>query len=139
MDIIEIAGKILNNLRYADDTTLLAGKKNDLVELIRRVKRESKKAGLYFNIKKTKIMTTAAWESFEVDGEEIEVVASFTFLGSMIEKGGRRKMAMNGLSKIWKDKHVSVETKKRLVRALIFPVVMYGCESWTKTQSMEKK
>ena len=147
---VKIAGKILNNLRYADDTTLLAGKKNDLVELIRRVKRESEKAGLYFNIKKTKIMTTAAWESFEVDGEEIEVVASFTFLGSMIEKGGRSEMeikrritlgktAMNGLSKIWKDKHVSVETKKRLVRALIFPVVMYGCESWTKTQSMEKK
>src|SRR3984885_12786373 len=87
---VKIAGKILNNLRYADDTTLLAGKKNDLVELIRRVKRESEKAGLYFNIKKTKIMTTAAWESFEVDGEEIEVVASFTFLGSMIDRGGKK-------------------------------------------------
>src|SRR3984885_14534870 len=89
---VKIAGKILSNLRYADDTTLLAGKKNNLVDIIRRVKRESEKAGLYFNINKTKIMTTAAWESFEVDGEEIEIEASFTFLGSMIEKRERSEM-----------------------------------------------
>ena len=75
----------MNNLRYADDTTLLAGKKTDLVELIKRLKSESEKAGLYFNIKKTKIMTTEE-DSFEVDGEEIETVTSFTFLGSVIEK-----------------------------------------------------
>jgi hypothetical protein len=147
---VRIAGKILNNLRYADDTTLLAGKRDDLVELIRRVRKESEKAGLYFNVKKTKVMTTAKWENFEVDGETIEVVSSFTFLGSMIEKEGRSDMeirrrvimgktAMNGLEKIWKDKYVSRETKKRLVRALIFPVVLYGCETWTKTRDMEKK
>src|SRR6218665_1722394 len=67
---VKIAGKTLNNLRYADDTTLMAGKKADLTKLIRRLKRESEKAGLYFNIKKTKIMTTANWDSFEIDGEE---------------------------------------------------------------------
>src|SRR6218665_2836059 len=85
----EIAGKTLNNLRYADDTTLMAGKKADLTKLIRRLKRESEKAGLYFNIKKTKIMTTTNWNSFEIDEEEIEVVSSFTFLGSEVEKEGR--------------------------------------------------
>ena len=95
-------------------------------------------------------MTTATWENFEVDGETIEVVSSFTFLGSMIEKEGRSdieirrrvtmgKTAMNGLGRIRKDKYVSRETKKRLVRALIFPVVLYGCETWTKTRDMERK
>src|SRR6218665_3682580 len=73
---VKIAGRILNNLRYADDTTLMAGKRADLAKLIRRLKRESEKAGLYFNMKKTKIMTTANWNSFEIDGEEIEVVSS---------------------------------------------------------------
>ena len=91
--------------------------------MIRRLKRESEKAGLYFNIKKTKIMTTGEEDSFEIDGEEIETVISFTFLGSVIEREvkcdmeiKRReaigKAAMNGLKKIWKDKHVSIDTKK---------------------------
>jgi len=73
---VKVAGRTLNNLRYADDTTLMAGKKADLTKLIRRLKRESEKVGLYFNIKKTKITTTANWNSFDVDGEEIEVVTS---------------------------------------------------------------
>ena len=77
---VKIAGRTLTKLRYAYDTTLMAGKKADLTKLIRRLKRQSEKAGLYFNIKKTKIMTTANWDSFEIDGEEI-VVTSFTFLG----------------------------------------------------------
>src|SRR6218665_1917871 len=85
---VKIAGRTLNNLRYADDTTLMAGKK-DLAKLKRRLKRESEKAGLCFNIKKTKIMTIANWDSFEIDGEEIGVVKSFTFLGSEVEKEGR--------------------------------------------------
>jgi len=88
-EVVKIARKTLNNLRYADDTTLMAGKKADLTKLIRRLKRESEKVGLYFNIKKTKIMTTAKWDRFEIDGEEIEVVTSFTFLGSEVEKEGR--------------------------------------------------
>src|SRR6218665_3676395 len=93
-----------------------------MVKLIRRLKRESEKAGLYFNIKKTKIMTTA--NSFEIDGEEIEVVSSFTFLGSEVEKEGRcdkeikrrvaiGKATMIGLEKLWQDKHVSINTKKK--------------------------
>src|SRR6218665_1560452 len=100
----------------------MAGKKADLTKLIRRLKRESEKAGLYFNIKKTKIMTTANWDSFELDGEEIEVVTSFTFLGSEVEKDGRcdkeikrrvaiGKATMIGLEKLWRDKHVCIDTK----------------------------
>ena len=128
----------------------MAGKKTDLVELIRRLKSESEKAGLYFNIKKTNIMTTEEEDSFVVDGEEIETVTSFTFLGSVIEKEGKcdmeinrrvaiGKTAMNGLEKIWKDKHVSIDTKKRLVKALIIPTVTYGSETWTMTKKMKKK
>src|ERR1700733_13050358 len=147
---VRIAGRTLNNLRYADDTTLLAGKKEGLKDIIRKLKIESEKAGLYFNIKKTKIMTTENWKSFEVDGEVIEVVTSFSFLGAMIVREGgcdgeiRRRitlgrMAMQGMEKIWKDKHVSIMTKTRIVKAMIFPVVLYGCETWTKTKAMEKK
>src|SRR6218665_3517084 len=120
---VKISGKTQNNLRYADDTTLMAGEKADLTKLIRRLKTESEKAGLYFNIKKTKIMTTANWDSFETDGEEIEVVTSFTFLGSEVEKDRRcdkeikrrvviGKATMIGLEKLWQDKHVSIDTKK---------------------------
>jgi hypothetical protein len=147
---VKIAGKIVNNLRYADDTTLLASIKEDLCELIRRVKTESQKAGLYLNTKKTKIMTTADWDKFEVDGEELEVVTSFPFLGSTVEKEGRCEMevkrrmalsmaAMRGLEKIWKDKHVSLATKTRLVKALVFPIALYGCETWTKPKALQKK
>src|SRR6218665_2909029 len=120
---VKIAGRTLNNLRYADDTTLMTGKRAYLAKLIRRLKRESEKAGLYFNIKKTKTMTTANWNSFETDGEEIEVVSSFTFLGSEVEKDGKcdkeikrrvaiGKATMIGLEKLWQDKHVSIDTKK---------------------------
>src|SRR6218665_946557 len=134
---VKIAGRTLNNSRYADDTKLMEGEKVDLAKLIRRLKRESKKAGLYFNIKKTKIMTTANWGSFEIDGEEI-VVSSFTFLGSEVEKEGKcdkeikrrvaigkatmigleklwraiGKATMIGLEKLWRDKHLSIDTKK---------------------------
>src|SRR6218665_2873566 len=121
---VKIAGRTLNNLRHTDDTTLMAGKKADLARLIRGLKRESEKAGLYFNIKKTKIMTTANWNSFEIDVEEIEVVSSFTFLGSEVEKEGRcdkeikrrvaiGKATMIGLEKLWQDKHVSIDAQKK--------------------------
>ena len=147
---VRIAGKTVNNLRYADDTTLLAGKKEVLKNNIRKLRLESEKAGLFFNIKKTKIMTTESWRSFEVDGEEIEVVSSFCFLGATIAREGgcereiRRRItlgkgAMQGLEKIWKDKSVSLETKTRIVKAMIIPVVLYGCEAWTKTKALEKK
>src|SRR6218665_388575 len=147
---VKIAGRTLNILRYADDTTLMAGKKADLAKLIRRLKRESEKAGLCFNIKNTKIMTTANWDSFVIDGEEIEVVTSFTFLGSEVEKEGRcdkeikrrvaiGKATMIGLEKLWRDKRVSIDTKKRIVKTLIFLTVLYGCETWTMTKKMEKR
>src|SRR6218665_2709640 len=120
---VKVAGRTLNNLRYSEDTTLMAGKEADLTKLIRRLKRESEQAGLYFNIKKTKIITTAKWDRFEIDGEEIEIVTSFTFLGSEVEKEGRcdkeikrrvviGKATMIGLEKLWRDKHVSINTKK---------------------------
>src|SRR6218665_3358344 len=131
---VKIAGKTLNNFKYADDTTLMAGKKADLTKLIRRLKRESEKTGLYFNIKKTKIVTTANWDIFEIDGGEIELVTSFTFLGSVVEREGRcdneikrrvaiGKATMIGLEKLWRDKHMSIDTKKRIVRTLIFLTV----------------
>src|SRR6218665_969491 len=87
----KIAGRTLNNLRYADDTTLMAGKKADLAKLIRRLKRESEKAGLYFNIQKTKIMTTTNWNSFEIHGEEIEL-SSIKLYVSEIRSGKRGKV-----------------------------------------------
>src|SRR3984885_9034063 len=125
---VRIAGRTLNNLRYTDDTTLLAREKEGLKDIIRKLKIESEKAGLYFNIKKTKIMTTDNWKSFEVDGEAIEVVTSFSFLEAMIVREGgcdreiRRRitlgsMAMQGMEKIWKDKHVSLMTKTRRIKA----------------------
>src|SRR6218665_368052 len=96
------------------------------------------------------IVTTESWRSFEVDGEEIEVIADFSFLGALVECKGRcekeirrritlGKVAVQGLEKIWKDKHVSLQTKTRIVNAMIFPVILYGCETWTKTREMVKK
>src|SRR6218665_381297 len=95
-------------------------------------------------------MTTAKWDRFEIDGEEIEVVTSFTFLGSEVEKEGRcdkeikrrvviGKATMIGLEKLWRDKHVSINTKKRIVRTLIFTTVLYSCETWTMTKKMKNK
>ena len=95
-------------------------------------------------------MTTADWDSFEIDGEEIEIITSFTFLGSEVEKEGRcdkeikcmvaiGKATMIGLEKLWRNKQVSINTKKRIVGSLIFPTVLYGCETWTMTKKMEKK
>src|SRR6218665_1938648 len=95
-------------------------------------------------------MTTESWRSFEVEGEEIEVVEDFSLLGALVECEGecekeirRRitlgKVAMRGLERIWKDKHVSRQTKTRIVNSMIFPVILYGCETWTETKAMEKK
>src|SRR6218665_3242510 len=95
-------------------------------------------------------MTTANWDSFEIDGEEIEVVTRFMFLGSEVEIEGScdkeikqrvaiGKATMIGLEKLWRDKHVSIKTKKRIVMALIFPTVLYGCETWTMTKKMGKR
>ena len=139
---IKIGGLCLNNLRYADDTTLAASLTEDLKNIIRAVKKASEEYGLYLNIGKTKVLSSVPLSSFEVDGMDIEVVHSFNFLGSTISDDGdcskeiiRRtilgKVAMKGLQRVWKDRDISLATKVRLVKSLVFPVVCYSCESWT--------
>ena len=130
---------MVTNLRYADDTTLLAGTKEYLVELVGRVGRASEKAGLYLNVGKTKVMATGDIGEVTVD---IEVVTKLVFLGALItedalcEKEVRRRIAMGksemgGLTSIWKDRGVTLETKVKLVNVLVFPIVLYGAETWT--------
>ena len=148
---VRIGGRVLNNLRYADDTTLMAGTDAELKDLSIAVKDSSKKYGLTLNMKKTKVMTTAKdTNTFELAGEDIEVVDSFTFLGSNIERGGdckeeisRRiilgRTAMAALDKIWKDKNIKTLTKCRLVKALVFPVALYGSETWTPRKAEDKR
>ena len=127
---------MVTNLRYADDTTLLAGTKEDLVELVGRVRRASEKAGLYLNVGKTKVMATGDIGEVTVDGKDIEVVTKFVFLEALItedalcEKEVRRriamgKSAMGGLTSIWKDRGVTLETKVKLVKVLVFPIYIY--------------
>ena len=148
---IKIGGRNINNLRYADDTTLLAETEEGLKMLLDRVKQESEKAGLRLNIKKTKVMVTSSeLEEFMIRDETVEVVDSFIFLGAKIEKDGgcrseiirriaKGKAAMTGLHRVMKDKEISMRTKVRLVKALVFPVMMYGCESWTIRKSERRK
>ena len=130
---------MVTNLRYADDTTLLAGTKEDLTELVGRVSRASEKAGLYLNVVKTKVMTTGDIGEVTVDGKDIEIVTKFVFLGALITEDGlcqkevrRRismgKAAMEGLTSIWKGRGVTLETKVELVNVLVFPIVL----SWSR-------
>ena len=132
----------MTDLRYADDKILLAGTKKDLVELVGRVRRASGTAGLYLNVGKTKVMATGDFGEVTVDGKDIEAVTKFVFLGALITKDGlcekevrRRiamgKAAMGGLTSIWKDRGVTLETKVNLVKVLVFPIVLYGAETWT--------
>ena len=139
---IKIAGRNINNLRYADDTTLMAESVEDLKTLLMKVKEESEKAGLKLNIQKTKIMTSGPITSWEIDGETVETVSDFIFLGSKITADGDcsqeikrclllgRKVTTN-LDSIFKSTDIPLPTQVRLVKAMVFPVVMYGCESWT--------
>uniref|UniRef100_A0A670ITN7 ribonuclease H n=1 Tax=Podarcis muralis TaxID=64176 RepID=A0A670ITN7_PODMU len=139
---IKIAGRNINNLRYADDTTLMAESEEELKNLLMRVKEESAKYGLKLNIKKTKIMATGPITSWQIEGEEMEAVRDFTFLGSMITADGdssheiKRRLllgrkAMTNLDSILKSRDITLPTKVRIVKAMVFPVVMYGSESWT--------
>uniref|UniRef100_A0A670JUB4 Reverse transcriptase domain-containing protein n=1 Tax=Podarcis muralis TaxID=64176 RepID=A0A670JUB4_PODMU len=139
---IKIAGRNINNLRYADDTTLMAESEEELKNLLMRVKEESAKCGLKLNIKKTKIMATGPITSWQTEGEEMEAVRDFTFLGSMITADGdssheiKRRLllgikAMTNLDSILKSRDITLPTKVRIVKAMVFPVVMYGSESWT--------
>ena len=139
---IKIAGRNINNLRYADDTTLMAESEEELKSLLMKVKVKKEKVGLQLNIQKTKIMAFSPITSWEIDGETLETVSDFIFLGSKITADGDcsheikiclllgRKI-MTNLDSILKSRDITLSTKVHLVKAMVFPVVMYGCESWT--------
>ena len=138
---IKIAGRNINNLRYADDTTLMAESEEELMSLLMKVKEESEKVGLKLNIQKTKITASGPITSWEIDGERVERVSHFIFGGSKITADGdcheikrcllRRRKVMTNLDSIFKSRDITLPTKVCLVEAMVFPVVMYGCESWT--------
>ena len=137
---IKITRRNINNLRYADDTTLMT--EEELKSLLRKVKEESEKVGLKFNIQKTKIMASGPMSSWEIDGETVETVSDFILGGSKITADGdcsheiKRRLLLGrkvitNLDSIFKSRDITLSTKFRLVKAMDFPVVMYGCESWT--------
>ena len=139
---IKIAGRNVNNLRYADVTTLKAESEEELKSLLMKVKEESEKVGLKLNIQKSKIMASGPITSSQIDGETMETVADFTFLGSKITVDGdcsheiKRclllgRKVMTNLDSILKSRDITLPTKVHLVKAMVFPVVIYGCESWT--------
>ena len=139
---IKIAGKNINNLRYADDTTLMAEREEELKSLLMKVKEESEKVGLKLNIQKTKIMPSGPITSWQMDGETVETVADFTLRASKITADGDcshevktclllGRKVMTNLDSILKSRDITLPTMVRLVKPLVFPVVMYGCESWT--------
>ena len=139
---IKIAGRNINNLRYADDTTLVAESVEELKSLLVKVKEESEKVGLKLNIQKMKIMASGPITSWQIDGETVETVADSIFLGSKITADGdcsheiKRRLllgrkVMTNVDSVLKSRAFTFPTKVRLVKAMVFPVVMYGCKSWT--------
>ena len=139
---VKIARININNLRYADDTTLMAESEEELKSLSMKVKEESKKVGLKLNIQKMKIMASSPITSWVIDGETVETVSDFIFWGSKITADGDcsheikrhlllEKKAMTNVDRIFKSRDITLPTKVYLVKALVFLVVMYGCESWT--------
>ena len=138
---IKIAGRNIINLRYADDTTLMAESEEELKNLLMKVKVESEKVGLKLNIQKTNIMASSPITSWQIDGETMETVTDFIFLSSQITADGdcsheiKEKKAMTNLDSMLKSKGIALPTKVSLVKAMVFPVVMYGCESWTEKKA----
>ena len=139
---IKTARRNINNLRYADGTTLMAESEEELKSLLVKVKEESEKVGLKLNIQKTKMMASGPFTSWQIEGETVETVIDVTFLGSKIIADGdcsheikRRlllgKKFMTNLDSIFKSRDITMSTKVHLVKAMVFPVVMYGCQSWT--------
>ena len=139
---IKIGGRNINNLRYADDTILMAESEEELKSLLMKVKEESEKVGLKLSIQKTKIMASGPITSWQIDGEIVKTVTDFILGGSKISADGdcsheiKRHLllgrkAMTNLDSILKSRDVILPTKVHLVKAMVFPVVMYGCESWT--------
>ena len=139
---IKIAGRNLNNLRYADDTTFMAESEEELKSLLVEVKEEKEKAGLKLNIQESKLMASGPITSWQIDGETMDTVTDFIFLGSKITADGdcsheiKRRLlhgrkAITNLDSMLKIRDITLPTKVHLVKAMVFPVVMYGCESWT--------
>ena len=147
---IKIAGRNINNLRYADDTTLMAEGEEELKSLLMKVKEESEKFDLSLNIQKTKIMTSGPITSWEIDEETVETVADLIFLGSKITADGDcsheikkllllGRIVMTDLDSILKNRDITLPTKICIVKAMVFPVVMYGCESWTVKKAEHRR
>ena len=139
---IKIVGRNINNLRYADDTILMGESEEELKSLLRKVKEENEKVGLKLNIQKTKIMASGPITSWEIDGETVETVSDFVFLGSKITADGdcnheiKRclllgRKAMTNLDSILKSRDITLPTKVQIIKAIVFTIVMCGCDSWT--------
>ena len=139
---IKIARRNINNLRYSDDTTLMAESEEELKSLLMKTKEESEKVGLKLNIQKMKIMASGPITWWEIDGETVETVSDIIFLGSKITADGDcsheikiclllGRKVMTNLGSILKSRDITLSTKVCLVKAIVFPLVMYGCESWT--------
>ena len=135
---IKISGRNVNNLRYADDTTIMAESEETLKSLLMKVKVESEKVGLKLNIQKMKIMASRPITSWEIDGETVETVSDFILGGSKslqmviaVMKLKDTNSLEEELDSIFKSRDITLPTKVRLVKAMVFPVVIYGCESWT--------
>src|SRR5574340_1667554 len=147
---IKIAGRNINNLRYADDTTLMVESEEQLKSFLMKVKEESEKVGLKLNIQKTKIMASGPITSWQIDGETVETVSEFIFLCSKITADGDcsheikrclllERKVMTNLDGILKIRDITLPTKVRLVKAMVFPVVIYGCESWTMKKAERQR
>ena len=147
---IKIAGRNVNHLRYADDTTLMAESEEELKSLLMKVKEESEKVGLKLNIQKTKIMAPGPISSWQIDGATVETMADFILGGSKITADGdcsheiKRHLLLGGkvmtnLDSIFKSRDISLPTKLCIVKAMVFPVVMYGCESWTVKKAEHRR
>ena len=147
---IKIAGKNINNLRYADDTTLMAEGEEELKSLLMKMKEESEKVGLKLNIQKMKIMGSGPITSWEISGETVETVSDFIFWGSKITADGdcshenKRSLllgrkVMTNLDSIFKSRDITLPAKVHLVKAMVFPVVMYGYESWTVKKAERRR
>ena len=139
---IKIAGRTINNFRYADDTTLMAESEEEIKSLLMKMKEESGKVGLKLNIQKIKILASGPITSWQIDGETVETMTDFILGGSKISADGdcsheiKRRLllgrkVMTNLDSILKSKDITLLTNVHLVKAMIFPVIMYGCESWT--------
>ena len=147
---IKITGRNINNLRYANDTTFMAESEEELKSLLMKVKAESEKVGLKLSIQKTKITASGPITSWEIDEETVETVSDLIFLGSKITADGNcsheikihlllGRKVMTKLDSILKSRDITLPTKVRLVKAMVFPVVMYGCESWTVKKAERRR